>query len=103
MGFDNYDADTLRFVVLNRGKKDFPLEPDEAWQFIVPVDDALDAFNHLKKVKIEAKRFGHVILNIYLDDMSFNPGRWYTGGANPDAEEYDDKVKISKNSRLTRS
>ena len=95
MGFDNYDADTLRFVVLNRGKKDFPLEPDEAWQFIVPVDDALDAFNHLKKVKIEAKRFGHVILNIYLDDMSFNPGSWYTGGVNPDAEEYNDKVKIS--------
>ena len=96
MSYNNHDANTLRFVVLNRGNKDFPLEPNEAWQFIVPVDDALDAFNHLSKAKLEAKRFGHVILNIYLDDMSFNPGGWYTGGVNPDAEEYNDKIKTSK-------
>ena len=41
-----------------------------------------------------ANKFGHDIMNVYLDNVQFNPRSWYTDGVNEDNIEYDDNIKI---------
>ncbi len=56
----------LSYVIKNNTPKDIPLDPGEAWKFIVRVDDEADAYRQLEKVKATAGGFGHAIMNVYL-------------------------------------
>ena len=85
---DNLDANKLSYVIINNTSKDYPLEPGETWKFIVKVEDQMDAYNQMGKCKQKADQFGHNIMNVYLDDISFNAREWYTDGVNEDKIEF---------------
>jgi len=91
---ENLEANKLSYVIINNTSKDFPLEPGETWKFIVKVDDQFSAYNQLSKCKLMADQFGHDIMNVYLDDVEFNPRGWNTGGVNEDNMIYNDNIKI---------
>ena len=91
---DNFEANKLSYVIINNTSKDYPLEPGETWKFIVKVEDQMEAYNQMGKCKQKADQFGHDIMNVYLDDIPFNPRGWYTDGVNEDRIEYDDNIKI---------
>ena len=54
----------------------------------------IDAYNQMAKCKSMAGKYGHDIMNVYLDDIKFNPRSWYTDGVNEDKIEYDDDIQI---------
>jgi len=39
----------LSYVIHNQTDNDFPLEPKEAWKFIVEADDEYDAYMQMEK------------------------------------------------------
>ena len=90
----NLNANKLSYVIVNNTSKEFPIGPGETWKFIVKVDDQLDAYNQMAKCKSMAGRYGHDIMNVYLDDIKFNPRSWYTDGVNKDKIAYDDDIQI---------
>jgi len=92
---ENLEANKLSYVIINNTSKDFPLEPGETWKFIVKVDDQLSAYNQMSKCKLMADKFGHNIMNVYLDDVEFNPRSWNTGGVNEDNIIYNHSIKIN--------
>jgi len=49
-----------------------------------------------------ADQFGHDIMNVYLDDVEFNPRGWNTGGVNEDQIIYNDNIKINNLTDETR-
>ena len=91
---DILNANKLSYVIVNNTSQDFRIGPGETWKFIVKVDDELDAYNQMVKCKSMADKFGHDIMNVYLDNVQFNPRSWYTDGVNEDKIEYDDNIKI---------
>jgi hypothetical protein len=86
----------LSYVILNKTNNDFPLDPNEAWKFIVEVEDEYDAYVQMEKVKTAARMHGHTILNVYLDDAPFDAREYWTEGANSDDFDYDDSIQISQ-------
>jgi len=86
----------LTYVIQNQTDDDFPLEPNEAWKFIVQADDEYDAYLHMEKVKMSARMYGHTILNVYLDGNKFDPREYWTEGANSDDFGYVDSILISQ-------
>jgi len=91
---ENLKAHKLSYVIINNTSKDFPLEPGETWKFIVKVEDQLSAYNQMENCKLMADKFGHDIMNVYLDNVAFNPRSWNTGGVNEDKIEYNENIKI---------
>lgn len=90
----NLPASKLSYVIINNGDTDHPLEKGETWKFKVAVEDTFDAYNQMMKCQLQAKQFGHSIMNVYLDDVRFNPRGWYTDEVNHDKIDYDDGMKI---------
>jgi hypothetical protein len=86
----------LTYVVHNTTDNDFPLEPGEAWKFIVAVEDEYDAYMQIEKVKTAAIAYGHKIMNVYLDNARFDARSYWTDGANGDDFEYQDDLKIDQ-------
>ena len=70
---------------------------------IVKVEDQMDAYNQMSKCQQQANQFGHDIMNVYLDDIPFNPRGWYSDGVNEDKIQYDDNIKIDNLTDETRS
>ena len=90
----NLNANKLSYVIVNNTSQEFPIGPGETWKFIVKVNDQLDAYNQMAKCKSMAGKYGHDIMNVYLDDIKFNPRSWYTDGVNEYKIEYDDDIQI---------
>jgi hypothetical protein len=85
----------LKYVIKNNSDSDVPLELGEAWQFVCHCDDEHEAYVQIEKVKLSAQRFGHDVMNVYLDDTPFDARSWWTEGANADDFPYDESVVIS--------
>jgi len=86
----------LSYVIKNNADSDFPLGRNEAWKFIVNVEDEYEAYVQIEKVKNSAKLNSHIILNVYLDGRYFDAREYWTEGANSDDFDYDDSVQIHK-------
>jgi hypothetical protein len=86
----------LSYVIHNQTDNDFPLEPNEAWKFIVEADDEYDSYMQMEKVKMAAQMHRHTILNVYLDGKRFDAREYWTEGANSDDFDYDDSIQISQ-------
>lgn len=86
----------LSYVIKNNTSGDFPLQPGEAWKFIVHVDDVDEARDQMEKVKMSAAGHAHDIMNVYLDDRPFDARAHATDGANEDDFPYDDTLVIHK-------
>lgn len=91
---ENLNANKLSYVIVNNTEKDYPIGPGETWKFIVKVEDQMDAYNQMVKCQQQAIQFGHDIINVYLDDIPFNPRGWYTDGINEEQIEYNDNINI---------
>ena len=100
---ENSPANTLSYVIVNNTKQEYPIGPGETWKFIVKVEDQMDAYNQMSKCQQQANQFGHDIMNVYLDDIPFNPRGWYSDGVNEDKIQYDDNIKIDNLTDETRS
>ena len=85
----------LSYVVKNNTDSDQILDPGEAWQWIVTVEDEFEAYSQIEKVKLSAKCNGHEIMNVYLNDQEFDARAYWTDGANSDDFEYDAQVAIA--------
>ena len=86
----------LKYIVKNNTSGDFPLDPGEAWQFIVDVTDPEEACTQIEQVKSSAAQFGHDIMNVYLDGQPFDAKAHWTSGADADAFPYDDTIAVSQ-------
>ena len=84
----------MSYVIKNNTDNDFPLDRNEAWKFVVNVDDDYDAYMQIEKVKISARMHRHTILNVYLDGRRFDAREYWTEGANSDNFDYDDSIQI---------
>ena len=86
----------LSYVIFNNTEKSNLLEPNEAWKFIVNVEDENEAYMQMAKVFHGAAMTNYKVMNVYLNDHEFNPREWYTDGVNSDNIKYDENIKINQ-------
>lgn len=86
----------LSYVIFNNTDNSNLLEPNEAWKFIVDVEDENEAYMQMAKVFRGSRMTGFKVMNVYLNNNQFNPRAWYTDGVNSDNIEYDENIKINQ-------
>ena len=86
----------LSYVIFNNTEKSNLLELNEAWKFIVNVEDENEAYMQMAKVFNGRTMMNYEEINVYLNGHEFNPREWYTNGVNSDNIRYDENISINQ-------